>query len=129
MKLSLVLTISAVYMGLIGLGFLLSPAAMSFGVVDATATPALIAMLRLQASTFIGIAVLNWMARNAEASKARDAIVLGSIVGFGLGVILLLWGALSGGPAAGWVFALINLLLAAAFFWTGRAGMSTGSKV
>ncbi len=128
MKLSLVLTISAVYMGLLGLGYLVSPAAMSFGVVDATASSALIGLLRLQASLFIGIAVLSWMARDAEASKARDAIALGNTVGFGLGAILIIWGALTGSPAVTWVFALINLLIAAAFFMAGRAEMSTGNR-
>ncbi len=128
MKLSLVLMISAVYMGLLGLGYLLSPAAMSFGAVGDSPAPALIGMLRIQASLFIGIAVLNWMARNVEASKARDAIVMGSTVGFGLGCILMIWGVLTGGHPVTWVFALINLLIAAAFFLAGRASMSTGSR-
>lgn len=101
---------------------------MSFGVVDATASSALIGFLRIPASVLIGIAVLNWLARDAEASKARDAIALANTIGFGLGCILLIWGVLAGGPAITWVFALINLLIAAAFFWTGRAEMSTGSK-
>ena len=124
MKLSLVLTISAVYMALLGVGTLLAPAAMSFGVVDATAMPALLALLRLPASSFFGIAVLNWMARNAEASKARDAIALANTVGFGLAGLLMIWGALSG-PTATWLPAIVSLVLAGAFLWTGRASMST----
>lgn len=124
MKLNLVLTISAVYMALVGLGFLVSPATMSFGGVDATVVPILM-LLRFLASTLVGIAVLNWMVRNAEASKTRDAIVLGNTVGFGWAGILMIWGVLNGSPTVTWVFAIINLLFAGAFFWAGRAGMST----
>ncbi len=127
MKLNLVLTISAIYMGLVGLGYLLSPATLSFGVVDASASAVLTAFLRIPASTFLGIAVLNWMARNAEASKARDAIALGNTVGFGLAAVLSVWGALIGSSPIGWVFVVINLLFAVGFFWTGRASMSGGT--
>ncbi|MBI2863266.1 MAG: hypothetical protein HYX94_01725 [Chloroflexi bacterium] len=128
MKLSLVLAISAVFMALIGLGYLLIPATVSFGVVDATASSGLIELLRLQASTFLGIAVLNWVARNAEASKARDSIVLANTVGFALAAILGIWGLFNGLPTVAWVPVIIDLLFAVAFFWTGKASMSAGNE-
>lgn len=127
MKLNTVLSISAIYMALVGLGYLVSPAALSLGAVDASASPVLTAFLRIPASTFLGIAVLNWMARNAEASKARDAIALGNTVGFALAAILSVWSVLIGGSPIEWVFVVINLLFAVGFFWTGRAGMSSGT--
>jgi len=68
--------------------------------------------------------VLNWLARNAEASKARDAIVLANTIGFGLGGILDVLAVLSGVPAVALVSAAIDLLIAVAFFWAGRMNMS-----
>jgi hypothetical protein len=120
MKLNGVLSISALYMALLGLGFLLAPQAIGIGAVPADASAALIAYLRVFGSTFIAIAALNWTARNAEASTARNAIVLGNLVGFGLAVVLDVWGVLSGGRSLALVFAVIHLLLALAFMWAGR---------
>ena len=124
MKLNVLLTISAVYLALVGLGFLFAPTAIMFGTVEAGASAALIANLRGPASTFIAIAVMNWVARNAEASTARNAIVLANTVGFGLAGILDVLAVVSGAPAIELIPAIINLLIAAAFFWIGRANMS-----
>ena len=49
--------------------------------VPADASPALIAYLLIFGGPTLGIAVLNWMARNAEPSTASTAIVLGNVVG------------------------------------------------
>jgi hypothetical protein len=120
-KLNVVLMISALYMALLGLGFVFAPQAIGIGAVPADASAALIAYLRVFGSTFIAIAALNWTARNAEASTARNAIVLGNVVGFGLAAVLDVWGVLSGGRSLALVFAVIHLLLAVAFMWAGRA--------
>jgi hypothetical protein len=58
--------------------------------------PALIAYLRIFGGPMLRIAVLNWMARNAEPSQARNAIVLGNIVGFGCVTAMDPWGVFSG---------------------------------
>ena len=83
MKLKAVLTVSAIYLAVLGVGFMLAPREIGIGAVPADASPALIAYLRIFGGPVLGIAVLNWMARNAEPSAARDAIILGNIVGFG----------------------------------------------
>jgi hypothetical protein len=44
----------------------------------------------------LGIAVLNWTARNVGPSTARNAIILGNIVGFGAIAALDVWGLFSG---------------------------------
>jgi hypothetical protein len=77
---------------------------------------ALIAYLRVFGSTFIAIGVLNWMARNAEPSAARNAIILANIVGFGCVALMDVWGVFTGGarPIAK-LFLLIHLLLTVAF--------------
>ena len=126
MKPKLLLTLAAIYMGIIGLFNLISPVA-AWG-LDAGASAVLIASVRVPASLYLGIAVVNWFARSAEASKARDAIFLSNTVVFGLSTILWVPIMLAGAPAFGWVFVAINLLFAAAFFVVGRANMSTSAS-
>ena len=120
MKLKVLLIISAIYMALVGLGHLIAPVSMSAGAVPAGASPELTAFLRHYAALFISIAMMNWMARNAEASPARNAIVLANIGVYGLGAILDVLAILGGAPLTGLVPASINLILAAAFLWAGR---------
>ncbi len=125
MKPKLLLTLTAIYMGFIGLRTLISPAG-TFG-LDAGASAILIASFRSIASLFIGSAVVNWFARSAEASKARDAIFLSNTVVFGLWTILWVLIILAGAPAFGWVFVVIHLLFTVGFFVVGRANMSTNT--
>jgi hypothetical protein len=116
MKLKAVLTIAATYQGLIGLGMVLVPRQFGIGAVPENATPALIEFLRIFGGPMLGIAVLNWLARNLEPSPALNAIVLANIVGFGCVALSDVWGVFSGGsrPIAK-VFLVIHVLLAAAF--------------
>ena len=120
MKLKVLLIISTVYMGLIGIGHLFAPVVMSAGVVPANASLGLVAFLRHYSALFIAMAVMNWMARNAEASTARNAIVLANIIVFGLAAVLDVLTVLSGAGAAGLVPASINLIIGTAFFWASR---------
>ena len=126
MKPKLLFTLSVIYMGLIGLTVLISPVVVMG--LDAGTSAHLIAQVRVQASLYIGIAVVNWFARNAEASKARDAIFLGNTVVFGLMAILFGFLMFTGEPVVGWVFVAIALLFAVAFFMVGRANMSTNAS-
>ena len=86
--------------------------------------PALIAFLRIFGGPMLGIAVLNWMARNAEPSTARNAIVVATIVGFGCVTLMDVWGVFTGGarPIAK-LFLVIHLLLTAAFVVAWRTNM------
>jgi len=104
-------------------GFMFVPQAIGIGAVPVEASASLIAYLRVFGSTFIAIGVLNWVARNAEASTARNAIVLANTVGFGLAALLDLWGVLSGARPLAWLFAFIHLLFAVGFILAGRASM------
>ena len=124
MKLNVLLSISAVYMALLGLGFVLAPQIIGIGAVPADASAALIAYLRVFGSTFIAIGVLNWTTRNAETSAARNAVALANTVGFGLAAILDMWGVLTGGRQLALVFAIVHLLLTVAFIWAGRTSLS-----
>ena len=123
MKSNVLFTAAALYLGLVGLGFLLVPGTLVFGALGPT--PAIIvAELRQYGGSLVGIAVLNWIARNAEPSKARDGIFLGNTVGFGLVALGGVLRQLSGAVAIEWLFVLINILFAVSFLVVGRANMS-----
>jgi uncharacterized protein (TIGR02246 family) len=63
-------------------------------------------------------------APDAGPSRARDAIILGNIVGFGAIAVLDLWGMASGARQLTSVFAIIHLLFTIAFIGVGRRSMS-----
>ncbi len=59
MKLNTLLSISAVYMALLSLGFMFAPVSAGINSVPTDASPALIAYLRVFGSTFLGISMIN----------------------------------------------------------------------
>jgi hypothetical protein len=95
---------------------------LTFGAVDASASADILFSLRIPASMALGIAVLDWMSRNAEASVARKAVVTANLAGFTLSAVLGIWGGLSGAPAAVWAFVVVHALFATGFLVTGRDG-------
>ena len=76
MKLKAVLTVSAIYQAIVGVGMMLAPRQFGIDAVPPDASPALIAFLRIFGGPMLGIAVLNWMARNAEPSTAETPLSL-----------------------------------------------------
>ena len=124
MKLKVVLTVSAIYLAVLGVGFMLAPRQIGIDAVPPDASPALIAYLRIFGGPILGIAVLNWMARNADPSAAHNAIVLGNIVGFGCVTLIDVWGVFSGGARPVMkLFLGIHLLMTVAFVGAGSASM------
>jgi hypothetical protein len=124
MKLKPVLTVSAIYLAVLGLGFMFAPRQIGIDAVPADASPALIAYLRIFGGPCLGIAVLNWLARNEEPSAARNAIVLANIVGFGCVTAMDIWAVFGGGGRGAMkLFLVIHLLMTVAFVVAGRAGM------
>jgi hypothetical protein len=121
MKLKPVLIASALYLALVGLGVLFVPRYFGIGAVPPDAAPALIAFLRIFAGPCLGIAVLNWMVRDAEPSPALSAIVLANIVGFGCVTATDIWEVSSGDarPIAK-AFLVLHLLFTLAFIVAGR---------
>ena len=128
MPLGTLLGLASIYLALVGLGLIVAPQRFGIGAVPPDASAALIAYLRLFGSPFLGIAVLNWMARGAEPSRARDGIILGNAVGFAAIAALDRWGMLSGGRPLTKVFAVIHLLLAIAFIRVARREWSGPSS-
>ena len=122
MRLKAVLTVSAIYQGVVGLGMMLAPRQFGIDAVPVDATPALIAFLRIFGGPMLGIAVLNWMARKAEPSTARNAIILANIVGFGCVTLMDVWGVFTGGARSiAKLFLLIHLILTVAFVVAWRS--------
>lgn len=118
------LAVSVIYLAVLGVGFMFAPRQIGIDAVPADASPPLIAYLRIFGGPCLGIAVLSWLARNAEPSAARNAIVLGNIVGFGCVTSMDVRGVFSGGarPVAK-LFLVIHLLMTVAFVVAGRASM------
>ena len=123
MTLAGVLTVSAIYLAVLGVGFMFAPRQIGIDAVPSDPSPALIAYLRVFGGPFIGIAVLNWLARNAGPSPARNAIVLANIVGFGCAASMDVWGVLIDGGARpiAKLFLVVHLLMTVAFVVAGRA--------
>lgn len=94
------------------------------------AEPALLdARFRVPISLYFGLAVINWFARNSDASKARDAIFIGNTVGFFVWAVFVALVTLTpGSDPTGWGAVVINLLFTIAFFVVGRANMSTNDS-
>ena len=83
-------------------------------------------------ASIFAFGVLLWFARNADASKARNAIFVASAVAAGSAAALDVWGLLGGGPVFLGPLAVVDALLAVAFILVGRAntwtpGASTAS--
>jgi len=126
MKLNVMFIIAAIVLILLSLLSLLAPAAPAmFGVIDAAQYFAIL----VGAVGWLSLGVIAWLVRNAQASKTRDALVLGYTLLFAVWAIISLigqfgqFGALPGHNAS-WVIALIQALIAVGFFIAGRASMS-----
>ncbi len=127
MNLKIPFVISSVYMALVAIGHLVAPVEMSAGVVPPDASSGMVAFLRHYGALFVGMAVVNWMARNEEASSARKAIVSANVMVFGLGATLDVVAVVSGAGLAGLVPASINLAIATAFV-VGSLGRSAALR-
>jgi hypothetical protein len=126
--LRLTLVLSAIYLAAVGLGIMFVPFRFGVGAVPADAPPELIAMLRLLGGPFLGIAVLNWLSRDAEPSTALRAVVLANLVGFGAVAANDIWGVASGqAREVAKAFLVIHLLFTIAFGAVFRAGSPTRS--
>jgi hypothetical protein len=114
------LTLSALYLALVGLGLMFFPLQFGTGAVPADASPELVALLRLLGGPFLGIAALNWLSRSAEPSTLR-AVLLANVVGFGVVAANDVWGVATGeAREIAKLFLLIHLLFAIAFIVAAR---------
>lgn len=122
------LILSALYLVAVGLGLMLFPLQFGVGAIPADSPPALIALLRLLGGPFLGIAVLNWLARDAEPSTALRAVLFANIIGFGAVAANDIWGVASGeAREIAKVFLIVHLLFTLAFVAVARSTPAKGT--
>jgi len=112
--------VAAAYLTLAGIGFIFVPQLFGKGAVPADPSPALLEYLRVFGSPLLGIAVLDWTARNEQPSTARNAIILGNIIGFSAIAALDIWGLFHGARPAARIFVAVHSLFAIAFILAAR---------
>ena len=77
------LTISSLYLAVIGLALMFAPLKFGVGAVPADASSELLALLRLLGGPFLGIAALNGLSRRAQAGEWLRAVLIANAIGFG----------------------------------------------
>jgi hypothetical protein len=95
MKLKTLMIIKAVVCLVLGLPILLVPG-FFYGVFGATLSAAGMFAAREYGASLIGNLMVTWFARNAAASKARWAIILGLFLYDAIGFVITLQAVLSG---------------------------------
>jgi len=115
MRLNNLLVVAAVIGAVFGVGFVVAtgPVTAIYGItLDKAGT----VVAQLFGALLIGLAVLNWFARNVTDPEARQAVVFGNLVGDVLGFVVILLGQLAGiANALGWANVAIYLLLGLGF--------------
>ena len=124
MKLNIMFIIAAVYGFVIGLaGLFLAPQAATIGGLPASS--ALFMTVRFLGVAELGLGIIAWLVRNADASKVRDAVALGFTLYFALHGLTSLYGAFTDPSTSGhWFMAILQGLIAVGFLIAGRASMS-----
>ena len=116
------LTLSAVYLAIVGLALMIVPLQFGVGAVPAEAPPELVALLRLLGGPFLGIAVLNWLVRDAPPSATLKAVLIANLVGFGSVAANDIWGVFSGeARELAKIFLVVHLAFVIAFVAALRA--------
>ncbi len=129
MKLNVMFTIAAVYGIALGLFELIAPAAASAGTLSASSPGMLSMIVRFWGVSYIGLGLIAWFVRNADASKARDGVTLGFAIFFALHALTSLYGQFTDtSVSTHWIMAIVQGLIAVGFFMAGRASMAETAK-
>jgi len=114
-RLNVLLLVAAVIAGVFGVAFVVASGPL-LSVYGVTLDKAGTLVAQLFGASLIGVAVLNWLARNVTDPDARRAVVVANLTQDGVGFVVILIGQLAGIPnALGWSNVAIYLLLALAF--------------
>ena len=128
MKLNVMFIIAAVYGFLIGLGALLAPSTMA-NMGGLPASSGVLMTTRFLGVANLGLALIAWLVRNTEASKARDGVTMGFFIFFALHALTSLYGQFTDtSTSLHWIMATLQALIAVGFFMAGRASMSTSAS-
>jgi hypothetical protein len=116
----LTLTLSAVYLAAVGVGLMFFPLHFGIGAVPPDASPELRALLRLLGGPFLGIAVLNWLSRDADPTRLA-AVLIANIVGFGTVAANDIVGVVTGeAREAAKIFLIVHLAFTIAFVLSAK---------
>jgi hypothetical protein len=114
-KLSNLLMVAAAIAAVFGVGFVVASGPL-LSIYGITLDKAGTLVAQLFGALLIGMAVLNWFARNVTDPAARQAVVLGNLSGDIVGFVVILLGQLAGiANGLGWSNVAIYLLLALGF--------------
>jgi hypothetical protein len=124
MNIKVYLTIAAIIAILYGIAFVLIPAEMlqPYGVLP---EPHVILAIRLLGSAFLGFGLILWFARDFQDWAAVRGILIASVVGDGVGGLVIAWGTIqSTVNTLGW----LNVILYALLVLGALYCLSTGSR-
>jgi hypothetical protein len=127
MRLKVVFTIAALFLIIFGLASLIAPgAALSASGMESNPSSGFLMTIRFTGVEMVGLGLIAWLVRNAEASRTRDGVTLGFTIYFALHALTSLYGQFTDpSTSAHWIAATIQGLFAVGFFLAGRANMST----
>ena len=129
MKLNIMFTIAAVYGIALGLFELLAPAAASAGMLTEGMPGMLFMIVRFWGVSYLGLGLIAWLVRNADASKARDGVTLGFTLFFAIHALTSLYGQFTDASiSTHWIMAIVQGLIAVGFFMAGKASMSASTN-
>ena len=107
---------AAIYLAAIGLALIFVPVQFGVEAVPEDASTELIALLRLLGGPLLGIAVLNFMSRNAEPASIRSTVLLANVIGFAAVTANDMWSVFTGEARdLAKVFLVVHLSFAIAF--------------
>ncbi|WP_107654932.1 hypothetical protein [Nocardia suismassiliense] len=107
---------AAIYLLIIGMALLIVPTRFGVDAVPQDPSSELVALLRLLGAPFLGIAVLNWLCRNAGPSQMRDAVLMADLIGFGVVAANDVYGVVTGEARdLARIFLVIHVAFTAAF--------------
>jgi hypothetical protein len=115
MRLNNLLVVAAIIAAVFGVAFVIASGSL-LALYGVTLDKAGTLVAQLFGALLIGLAVINWFARNVTDPEARQAVVLGNLAGDAVGFAVILIGQLAGiTNALGWSSVAIYLLLALGF--------------
>ncbi|MBK5285026.1 MAG: hypothetical protein JJE25_06455 [Bacteroidia bacterium] len=121
MKLKVMFIITTVYAMLVGLPAIFAPEQLA-AMVNLQVPPSLLMDIRFLGVAELGLGIIAWLIRNAEASKTLSNAALGFAIYFSLHALTSLYGQLTDTTVSmHWVMATLQGLIAIGFFSAGKA--------
>ena len=127
-NLKVMLIIAAIYWIFNGLGAF-GPLSLLGVTLDASTPMFLVMAVRFWGVANLALGFTAWLVRNAEASKTRDAVVLGFTFFFVLQAPVSLYGYFVDPGSPHLIFAVIEALIAVGLFIAGRSSMAKNAAV